>query len=160
MLVNQINPNTTFTAGKFITPEMHGKIEYLLTKMNSETKEHSNNYRHCSVFIKSLKYQNKAEFTDGRMIFNKTAPDKQMVKESFLNFDHSYLVINNKTGEIIEYDKPLLSSWKQLFKKAEMYLNSFIKNYDNSALVKKEWLKHKELTPEGEKVSKMLEFYV
>lgn len=160
MQISSVSSNTAFTGGKFITPEMHSNIKYLLTRMNAETKENSNIYRHCSSFVKSLKYQNKAEFTDGRMIFNKTAPDKQMVKESFLNFDHSYLVINNKTGEIIEYDKPLLSSWKQLFKKAEMYLNSFIKNYDNSSLVKKEWLKHKELTPEGEKVSKMLEFYV
>lgn len=160
MQISSVSSSTAFTGGKFITPEMHSNIEYLLTRMNAETKENSNIYRHCSSFVKSLKYQDKAKFTDGRMIFSKVEPDKQMVKESFLSFNNTELVINNKNGEIIDYHKPALSSWKKVLKTAEKYLNALKNNYDDATLVTKERLKYKELTPEGKKVSKMLEFYI
>lgn len=156
MNINCVN-GTAFTSKKrFITSQMHNNVEYLLTRMNGETKVESNAYRNRADFVKSIKYKNDAEFTDGRMIFKKVNPENQMVKESFLEFNKTSLVIDNKTGEIIDHTKPLFSRWSKIMKKAAKYLSLLKQNYDNSELVTKKWLQYKELTPEGKKISKLL----
>ena len=160
MPIDSVNRTIPMSGKRFITPQMQNNVQDLLTRMNSETKENSNAYRTCAAFVKSIKYKDEAEFTDGRMIFKKVSPEEQMVKESFLQINKTSLVIDNKTGEIIEHRKPFFSRWSKIMKKAEKYLNLLKNNYDNPELVKKEWLQHKELTPEGKKASKLLDFSI
>lgn len=160
MPINSVNRTIPMAGKRFITPQMQNNVQYLLTRMNAETKENSNAYRTCALFVKSIKYKDEAKFMDGRMIFKKVSPEEQMDKESFLTINKTELVINNKTGEIIDYYKPVFTRWSKIMKKAEKYLNQLKNNYDNSELVSKQWLQHKELTPEGKKMSKLLEFSV
>ena len=61
------------------------------------------------------------------------------------------MVINNDTGEIIDYYKPFFTTWKSIMKKIDKYVQFFKENFDNRELVKERKLTTSGFTEEGYK---------
>ncbi len=160
MAIQQIQStsNSISFSGKvrYVTPNIRDGINVLLTRMNSEITTETNQYCTHSHFIHSLIHKNKAEFIDFRQIHKKISPEKQVVGKSGIKIGKTELVIDNKTGEIVEYYKPIFTFWKRVMKNVQKYVDIFLENYDNDKIVKKNFLCKRELTDLGiEAQSKM-----
>ena len=135
---------------RFVTHDMKENIRFLLEKMNSETVYKSNTYYFESSVLKRLSNKKgNVEFIDGRIYLNKMQKEEQIKKETLFTINNIQLVINNETGEIIAYDKPLLVTWKKIMKKISENLEFFKNNFDNSDLVTKHRLTTQGFTEEG-----------
>lgn len=150
MKVQQIQPNINFESNKrrYIGSESHQQLEQILTKMNSETIYKSNDYSFESTRTKRLVLMNntakKAELIDTRSKLDKIPTENQMQGNTLLTIGKTELVIDNKSGEIIDYYKPFFTCWKNVLKKIQTTLGALNSSYNNSNIVKK----HK-LTVEG-----------
>ncbi len=127
-----------------LNPNQMDTVRTLLTQMNQETEVKRNEYTFNSTVTKSLQYKDKATFIDGRMIFEKVPAEKQMTKETLFTIGKTQLVIDNKTGQIIDYYKPFLTRWSKIISNIDKYLKIFKENFNNPNIVKK-----KKITMEG-----------
>ena len=151
MKVQQIAPAQAFEAKqRYISQTAKDNIKELLTKMNAETEIEIRYYTFTSTITKSLAdKEGKSKLIDGRMLFQRIREKKQMVKQTMLDIGKTQLVIDNKTGEIIDYAKSFFTSWGRILKKVDKFTKFFLDNYDNPDKVKKERLSIEGLTQRG-----------
>lgn len=117
MRADSINSTNFESKRRIITSKMKDDIKYLLTKMNLEVLESGNENYFRATVTKGLKYKDKAELIDGRMFLGRVPHEKQMQKETLFTMGKTKLVIDNETGEIIDYKKPFFSRWSKIKKK-------------------------------------------
>ena len=157
MKVQSIQSNNFESKKRFITPKMKEDIKYLLTKMNSEVVESGNENYFKSTFTKSLKYKDEAEFIDGRIFVGRVPNDKQMQRESLVTIGKTQLVIDNSTGEIIDYKKPFFKTWSSVMEQLDHFLTFFRVNYNYANRVTKKRLTMQGFTQKGwEKMCKLM----
>jgi len=137
---------------RFVTSAMRGNINLLMNKMNDGTTYSSNGDFFKSTIFKELSTKNnRVKFQDGRIYLGDKLKRKDLKGEALFTIGKTELVIDNKTGEIIDYYKPFFTSWKTVMKKAEKYLEFFKENFDNETLVKQKMLSMQGFTEQGQK---------
>lgn len=125
-------------------------LKELLTKMNAETKNEQTDVLFRTTITKKLSSpKTKVKLIDGRLIFNKTTPKRQMQGETILKLGKTELVINNKNGEVKVSHKDFFESWKNIFKKIDNALKIFNKHFDNPDIVNKSYLTIEGFTKKG-----------
>ena len=147
MKIQNIQPNLNFEAKKtrYIDVESHEQLMQILRKMDAETEFKENEYKFESTRTTRLElinpYKNKklAELIDGRRNLKKFPEGKDLIKETCLTIGKTELVIDNKTGKIIDYYKPFLKTWKKILKEINITLIMINASYYNSKHV----IKHK-----------------
>ena len=150
MKVQQIQPNINFESNKrrYIGSESYQQLEQILHQMDNETVYKSNEYSFQSTKTTRLSLMDnktkKAELIDTRNKLDKIPTEKQMQENTLLTIGKTELVIDNKSGEIIDYYKPFFTCWKKVLKKIQTTLGAINSSYNNSNIVQK----HK-LTVEG-----------
>ncbi len=150
MKVQSINQVNFESKKRFLNQEQMESLENVLTRMNNETKLHQNDTWFTSTVTKELSYnENKIRLIDDRMLFKKIADNKQMQKETLFTLGKTQLVINNKSGEIIDWNKSFFISWKKIMKNISDSLKIFVENFDNSNIVKKKKMTFEGFTPKG-----------
>ena len=155
MKVQAINQNTNFMAHKrrFLDNESRNQLAQILQKMDDETIYKSNEYSFESTRTKRLSLFNgrksTAELTDSRIFLDKIPPEKQTGGNTCLTIGKTELVIENKTGEIIDYYKPFYKCWKNIMKQINKTLTSFNVSFNNPTAVKKHKLSISGFTKKG-----------
>lgn len=86
---------------------------------------------------------------DGRTLLKQVPENEQLQKETLIEIGRTQLVINNSNGEIIEYNKPVLTLWSRLLGKVSYYIKLVSENFENTALVKRTRLNSNGLTEKG-----------
>ena len=111
-------------------------VKTLLTRMNSEAKYYTiDNLFFSSTVTKKLCIGKDIEFIDDRGLRRPVSKNNQMVKQTLFTIGKTELVIDNKTGEILDYNKPFFKSWKNIMKQISHYLKIFKENYENPDIV-------------------------
>ena len=152
MKIQKVQPNLNFEAQKrrFISLESHEQLKDILQKMNNEAQYKSNEYSFESDYITHLNLKNdKVQLIDTRHYLKKQPENKQLIKETLFTIGKTELVISNKTGEIIDYYKPLFTRWSNIMKKIDNYLLEFNNNYHKQDVVSKSWFGIKGFTEKG-----------
>ena len=72
-----------------------------------------------------------------------------MQKESLITIGKTQLVIDNSTGEIIDYKKPFFKTWSSIMKQLDHFLTVFRVNYNYSGRVEKKRLTMPGCTEKG-----------
>lgn len=150
MKIQQIQSNINFERNNkhYINAESYKQLEQILHQMDNETVYKSNEYSFQSTKTTRLSLMDnktkKAELIDTRNKLDKIPTEKQMQGNTLLTIGKTELVIDNKSGEIIDYYKPFFTCWKNVLKKIQTTLGALNSSYNNSNIVKK----HK-LTVEG-----------
>ena len=150
MKIQQIQSNINFERNNkhYINAESYKQLEQILHQMDNETVYKSNEYSFQSTKTTRLSLMDnktkKAELIDTRNKLDKIPTEKQMQGNTLLTIGKTELVIDNKSGEIIDYYKPFFTCWKNVLKKIQTTLGAINSSYNNSNIVKK----HK-LTVEG-----------
>ncbi|MBQ4114130.1 hypothetical protein IJD34_01860 [bacterium] len=147
MKIQNIQPNLNFEAKKtrYIDVESHEQLMQILRKMDGETEFKENEYKFESTrttrleLINPNKNKKLAELIDGRRNLKKFPEGKDLIKETCLTIGKTELVIDNKTGKIIDYYKPFLKTWKKILKEINITLIMINASYYNSKHV----IKHK-----------------
>ena len=143
---------------RVLTTPMYINMKKVITRMNKESRYANNEYSFEADVLKKLSAGNKgnganmrskAELIDGRCLLKNVADNEQMQKETLFNLGKTQLVIDNKTGRIIDYYKPFFKSWKKIFKDLDKYLNIFAQNFDNKEVVKQHRLSFSGFTKAG-----------
>lgn len=145
MKVQSIQPNINFESKKtrYIDIESHEQLVQILRKMDSETVYKSNDFSFSSTWTTRLelfnhvKNEKRAELIDTRKSMKKYPEGKDLFKETCLTIGKTQLVIDNKTGKIIDWYKPLLISWKNILNKINITLIAINASYHNPKIVKK-----------------------
>ncbi len=157
MQVQTIQSTNFESKQRFITPDMHENIKLLLNKMNESSTYNSNGYYFRANIFKEISTKNhKVKFRDGRMFLENKINQKEIDGETLFTIGRTELVISNKTGEIIDYYKPLFSTWKNIIKNIGKYLEFFKNNFDNMELVEHKSLPIQGLTEKGLKKFRQL----
>ena len=138
MRIQQIQPNTSFEAKhRFLNKNQMADIKTLLTKMNEESVySQTDNIFFASNITKKLCIGKDIEFIDDRMLTKPIPKDKQMFAQTLFTIGKTELVIDNKTGEILDYNKPFFKTWKNIMNQISHYLKMFNENYENPEIVK------------------------
>lgn len=159
MKIPQIQSSTNFEAKKrFIGVNSHYNLEKLLRTMDEETVYKSNDYSFESSRLTRLTLCDtnnacdKAELIDGRRDLNKISVEKQLDKTTCLTIGKTQLVIKNSNGEIIDYYKPFLKSWKSIIRQVGRVLADFNNLYNNPELVMKHYFKVSGFTEKGAEI--------
>ena len=121
---------------RIITKPMFSNMKKVITRMNQESKYANNEYSFDADVLKKISIGNKAELIDGRCLLKNVDDNEQMQKETLFNLGKTQLVIDNKTGKIIDYHKPFFKPWKKILKDLDKYLNIFANNFDNNDIVR------------------------
>ena len=151
MQVHSINnqSETTFGQKRYLNKETYGYLRELLPRINKQAVYVSNDTNYKSSFLKALQVDNFT-LTDGRTLLRQVPKNEQLQKETLIDYGSSQLVISNKDGEIIECDKPLLTSWNKLLGKVSEYIKLISENFENTELVKRVRLNSSGLTENGQ----------
>ena len=159
MKIQNIQSNTMKAKQRFVTPEMHQNIRFLLDKMSEGSEYNSNgDYFRARIFKEISTKNSKIRFKDGNSYLGNNIKDKSLTGETLFTIGKTELVIDNKTGEIIDYYKPFYSTWGKIMKKMGEYLEFFKSNFDNIELVKQKFLPIQGFTEQGyEKFKKLTE---
>ena len=158
----QINPvsGTNFESRTpkkhFITPDMRTSIESILLRMNSGVIRVEDGDYFKTTINTRLNFNNgKAVFEDERRFKEKVPFEQQMQGFSVLKLGKKVVLdIDNKSGEIIDYVKPIYKPFFMILRNAEKVLLDIRTNFNLPQVVKKEYLMINELTPEGNKKMK------
>lgn len=164
MKVQQIQPNLNFEAKqkRFIDPDSHYYLEKLLRTMDDETVYKSNEYSFESSRVNRLtlcdkKHScDKAELIDTRRFLDKVPEKNTLDKETLITIGETQLVIKNSNGEIIDYYKPFLKSWKKVIKQAGETIKAFLNLYHTPEMVMKHEFSVKSFTKKGFEVLEKL----
>lgn len=150
MQIQKIQSSSFNGKQRFITHAMQDNINILMDKMNEGTEYHSDGLNFVTTIFKEISTKDKkVRFQDGRIYFGDKLKRKSLKKEALLTIGKTELVIDNKTGEIIDYYKPFFTTWKSIMKKIEKYLNFFRENFDNSEVVEQRKLTVSGFTKKG-----------
>ena len=151
MKVQNVQSNIDFCAKRrFLNEKQMADVKTLLTKMNSNTVYYkSDDIFFSSIFAKKLCIGKDVEFIDGRNLYKPLSEDKQMTKQTLFTIGKTELVIDNKTGEIIDYSKPFFKTWNSIMKQISKYLSMFKENYENPKIVEIETLSINGMTDYG-----------
>ena len=87
---------------------------------------------------------------------NKVNQKKQLVRESLVDIGKTQLVIDNKSGEIIDYRKSFFKPWSKVLKTLEQALEIIKCNYNNPEIVQKQRLSLSGFTPKGVRKLKII----
>ena len=163
MKVQQIQPNMTFHANKTtrcLDYESHELLGKLLETMDKETlyEENENSFESTRTKRLSL-YDHKnreiAELIDSRQNLNQIGSNNQMFGNTCMTIGKVQLVIENKTGKIIDYYKPFLKTWNSIMKNIKSTLLDFNNGFYTN-LVQKHRLTIEGFTSKGfEKLKKI-----
>ncbi len=134
----------TFQRRHFISADAQKNLKSLLDKMNKESN-----------------YPNKDSFLDAKILSGLKVQNSHFVKE--LWDDTSIVAINNKTGfyinnetgEVKKFKKPLFSRWKNIIPQGEKIIETADKNFEDKTLVKRRYIKMPSLE-EAQNFMKML----
>jgi hypothetical protein len=162
MKVQQIQPYTTFGANKTtrrLDYESYEQLEQILTKMDKETLYKQDEYSFESTRTKRLSlYDHKnreiAELIDSRQILVPIENRNQMFDNTYLTIGKVQLVIENKTGKIIDYYKPFLKTWNSVLKNIKNTLLDFNNGFYTKGLVEKHRIGIQGFTEKGFKIIK------
>lgn len=155
MTIQPINRQLTFKQRqRFIDGKTYEHLKSVLTKMNNETNYSSNGYTFETTITKRLvstknKLGKTLELTDDRLFLHKKTPLQQLTSNSLLTIGKTELVINNKTGEIIDFYKPFFTTWKNIMKKVSECISIFDSNFNNPDIVKKKKINITGFTQKG-----------
>lgn len=157
MKIQQIKPNLNFEARKkrYIDLESKKQLTQILRKMDSETVYQSDGATFESTRTSRLelfshdKNKKTAELVDTRRNLDKIPEGYDMIKETLLTIGKTELVIDNKSGEIIDWNKPFFSSWKGIMKKISDTLITINATYHQPEYVKKHYFAIEGLTKKG-----------
>ena len=150
MKVNNIQSTSFDSKQRFITPEMKKDVTFLLDKMNEKTTYTSNgDFFRTSIFKAISDKKGNVQFQDGRIYFGDKLERKDLKGEVLFTIGKTELVIDNQTGEIIDYYKPFYTTWNRVMKKIGTHLKFFITNFDSNELVKHKTLHMPGLTEKG-----------
>lgn len=150
MKINNIQITNFESKQRFLSPEMKKDMTFLLNLMNEKTTYSTNGDWFSSTIFKEISdKKGRVKFQDGRIYLGDKLTRKNLKSEALLTIGKTELVIDNQTGEIIDYYKPLFSSWKSVMKKIGKYLEFFRTNFDNQELVKQKSLKMQGFTEKG-----------
>ena len=163
MKIHQVQANTTFNANKTtrrLDYESYEQLEQILTKMDKETLYKQDEYSFESTRTKRLSlYDHKnreiAELIDSRQILVPIENRNQMFDNTCLTIGKVQLVIENKTGKIIDYYKPFLKTWNNVMKKIGETLLDFNNSFYTN-MVQKHRYTTKGLYPKGKELAKKL----
>ena len=133
MKVQQIQPNMTFNANtttRRLDYESQEQLQQILTKMDKETLYKQDEYSFESTRTTRLSlYDHKnreiAELIDSRQNLNQIGSNNQMFGNTCMTIGKIQLVIENKTGKIIDYYKPFLKTWNSVMKNIKNTLLDF-----------------------------------
>ena len=165
MKVQQIQPYTTFGANKTtrrLDYESYQQLEQILTKMDKETLYKQDEYSFESTRTKRLSlYDHKnreiAELIDSRQILVPIENRNQMFDNTYLTIGKVQLVIENKTGKIIDHYKPFWKTWNSVLKNIKDTLIEINAMYHHPDYVKKHRFSIEGFTKKGyETLQKML----
>lgn len=135
---------------RFLSKNGHENLKTILKNINAETTMKKNDFCWSSEFIKSVTLKNEnVKVTDGRMLLDKVPQEDQLIKESMIDVGKTELVIDNKSGEIIDYYKKFYTPWSKVLKKLEQGLETIKENLNNPEVVKKQWLGMSGFTSKG-----------
>lgn len=143
MQIQKIN-NTSFQSKKHVLNNSQlYKMKMLLTRMNKETSMKKTDTDFVTTMTSALKSKD-SQFIDTRFLVERVKAEKQMTGRSMLIMDKTTVVIDNSTGEIIDWKKPIMTCWHRIMKNVDKNINFFYENFYNSRVVKK-----KRITLEG-----------
>lgn len=142
MKIQQLQPNMKFEAKRrFLEPQQYNDLRVVLEKMNSEVEytEDESGMHFASRLVGSISADaQKYKIIDGRFYLAKVPKSQQMVIGSTdLVLDNVSLKIDNKTAEIISWEKPFFTSWTKVMKNTTKALKKFKENYANPEVVNK-----------------------
>ena len=119
---------------RFVTPTAKEGITELVNRMREDTVYTSDGDRFIATIFKEISdIKGKVKFQDGRIyIGNKLPIEENNLKGNVLfTIGKTELVIDNQTGEIIDYYKPFFTTWKSVMKKIDKYVQFFKENFNN-----------------------------
>ena len=146
---------------RFVSPESRIVIRELIDKMREDAVYTSDGDRFVATIFKELSdAEGKVKLQDGKIYVGEKLPidNKDLKGNTLFTIGKTELVIDNKTGEILDYYKPFFTTWKSVMKKLDKYVKFFRENYDNRELVKERKLRMSGFTEQGfEKFRKIQE---
>ena len=154
MLVQPVN-SVSF-GQRSISKKTFNQLGDILTKMNKQAVYVENDTNYKSSFLKELWYKDFI-LRDGRGLISPVAKENQMQKETLIDTCYTQVVIDNKTGEIINSNKSFIIPWNKLLKNIAENIEFIFKNFENTNLVKRIRLESSGLTPNGVKKQQKLE---
>lgn len=151
--ISNLNFDSKVKKARYLSPYMRSSIEAILFKMNSATQKTTNgDHLLTKINTKVHLNHNEATFEDERRLKEILPFDKQMQGFSNLRIGKKTVIdIDNQTGEIIDYVKPVYQPFYFMLKKAERILATIRTNFNLPEVVQKEFLTINDLTPEGQK---------
>ena len=165
MKVQLIQSNKSFQANnkvsRYIDYESQKLLGKLLEKMDIETVFKGNEYAYEStktrqITLRDSKKREIAELIDTRQNLTKIYPGgDQMFGNTCLTIGKVQLVIENKTGKIIDFYKPFLKTWNGIMRKIGETLLDFNNNFYTN-VVQKHRYTTKGLYPKGKEFAKKL----
>ena len=152
----------TFNANKTtrrLDYESYEQLEQILTKMDKETLYKQDEYSFESTRTKRLSlYDHKnreiAELIDSRQNLVPIENRNQMFDNTYMTIGKVQLVIENKTGKIIDYYKPFLKTWNSVMKNIKNTLLDFNNGFYTKGLVEKHRIGIQGFTEKGFKIIK------
>ena len=148
----RVSSNTNFTSKKrLITPQMHNDLQTILTRMNGEAKTNTSEYTFNSQILTGLSITEKASLYDERLYMAQVPAKKQMTRNVTVKLKKIILTIDNQSGEIINYKKPLFTTWSNVMKRLEKVFATFKEHYNDPNIVKKRKIEISGFTTKGYK---------
>lgn len=160
MKVQQVQPYVNFEAQKkrFIDLESHEQLIQILRKMDKETEYEENGYSFAHTkttrleLINHDKGETLAELVDARHNLKKLPEGKDIFGTTSLTIGKVQLAIDNKSGEILAWNKPFLSTWRGIMKKINDVLIMINTSYHLSGHVRKHQLSIEGFTKKGAEI--------
>lgn len=123
----------------FLSEKARANAEKLLWQMNHETEymENKAGTGFTSYILASLYLDKKHKFVDNRMYSAPTDNPKEYKCDCSLYMGKNRIDINSKTGEIVGKEKSMFKSWRSLLDDAESYIKTFIENFNDKSIVRK-----------------------
>ena len=144
--IQSIQSNTNFEAKqRFLTPAQRKNVNVLIEKMGNN-RSYTTNGMFFELLITNRLKANNSEFVGARLAMEK---DEPFFDKIHFTVDKAKLVIDSKSGEIENWQKPFFTRWSTIMKNIDNYLAFFVQNFDNPSFVKKEGLKLSGMTKEA-----------
>lgn len=134
----------TFQRRRFISAGAQKNLNSLLGKMNKESS-----------------YPHKDSFLDAKILSGLKVQNSHFVKDLWDNTSivainkKTGFYVNNETGEVKKFKKPLFSRWKNIIPQGEKIIETADKNFEDKTLVKRRYIKMPSLE-EAQNFIKML----
>jgi len=123
----------------FVTNDTKQGIQKLLWQMNHQTvyQENKAGTSFVSTILASINMGNKYKLADNRFLTAPTDSPAEFNCDCSLKMGSNHINVNSTTGEVISYDISFFKSWSSLLKEAENCIKTFIENFNNNEIVKK-----------------------